>query len=96
MQLYDTIGAIAAVLTTLSFIPQVWQTWRTRDVSGISLGMYLLFTVGVALWFTYGILVDAWPIIVANFMTLSMALAMLAMKLSFSPRRLMRRRRFGR
>lgn len=96
MQLYDTIGTIAAVLTTLSFIPQVWQTWRSRDVSGISLGMYILFTVGVALWFTYGILVDAWPIIVANFMTLSMALAMLAMKLRFSPRRLMRRRLFGR
>ena len=96
MQLYDTIGTIAAVLTTLSFIPQVWQTWRSRDVSGISLRMYILFTVGVALWFTYGILVDAWPIIVANFMTLSMALAMLAMKLRFSPRRLMRRRLFGR
>ena len=83
MQLIDSIGAIAACLTTVSFVPQVWQTFRTRDVSGISLGMYSLFTVGVVLWLVYGILLMAWPLIVANAITASLALAILVMKLRY-------------
>ena len=79
----DAIGTIAACLTTASFVPQVWHTLRTRDVSGISLGMYSLFTVGVALWLVYGILMMAWPIIIANAITTSLALAILVMKLRY-------------
>lgn len=80
----DTIGSLAAILTTASFVPQVWKTFRTRDVSGISLVMYSLFTVGVALWLVYGILIMAWPIIIANVITTSLALMILAMKLRYS------------
>ena len=83
MLLTDTIGSIAACLTTASFVPQVWHTLRTKDVSGISLGMYSLFTVGVALWLVYGILMVAWPIIIANSITTSLALAILVMKLRY-------------
>jgi MtN3 and saliva related transmembrane protein len=83
MLLTDAIGSIAACLTTASFVPQVWHTLRTRDVSGISLGMYSLFTVGVALWLVYGILMMAWPIIIANAITTSLALAILVMKLRY-------------
>ena len=83
MLLTDAIGSIAACLTTASFVPQVWHTLRTRDVSGISLGMYSLFTVGVALWLVYGILMVAWPIISANAITTSLALAILVMKLRY-------------
>ncbi len=83
MLLTDAIGSIAACLTTASFVPQVWHTLRTRDVSGISLGMYSLFTVGVALWLVYGILMMAWPIIIANAITTSLALAFLVMKLRY-------------
>ena len=83
MLLTDTIGSIAACLTTASFVPQVWHTLRTRDVSGISLGMYSLFTVGVALWLVYGILMMAWPIIIANAITTSLALVILVMKLRY-------------
>ena len=79
----DLIGTIAACLTTASFVPQVWHTFRTRDVRGISLGMYSLFTLGVALWLVYGILLQAWPIIVANAITTSLALAILLMKLRY-------------
>ncbi|MFZ9335657.1 MAG: SemiSWEET family sugar transporter, partial [Burkholderiaceae bacterium] len=46
----ELIGYIAAFLTTSSFVPQAWLTFRTRDVSGISLGMYSAFTTGIALW----------------------------------------------
>jgi len=69
----DWIGAGAALLTTASFVPQAVLTLRTRDVSGVSLGMYLLFTTGVALWLVYGIALGEWPIIVANAVTLVLA-----------------------
>ncbi len=79
----DLIGALAACLTTLSFLPQALHTFRTRDVSGISLGMYSMFATGVALWLVYGLLLGAWPIVVANAVTLALALAILVMKLRY-------------
>lgn len=79
----ELIGYLAAFLTTCSFVPQAWLTFRTRDVSGISLGMYSVFTTGVALWLVYGLLLGAWPIAAANAVTLALALAILVMKLRF-------------
>jgi MtN3 and saliva related transmembrane protein len=79
----DLIGYLAASLTTLSFLPQALHTFRTRDVSGISLGMYATFTTGVALWLVYGVLLGAWPLIAANGLTLLLALAILVMKLRY-------------
>ena len=67
----------------MSFFPQAWQTFRTRNASGISLGMYSLFTLGVVLWLVYGILLMAWPIIIANAITTSLALTILVMKLRY-------------
>ncbi len=78
----DWIGYAAATLTTASFVPQAWLTFRTRDVSGISLGMYSAFTLGVALWLAYGIALGEWPIIVANAITLALAASILAMKIA--------------
>ena len=83
MNLIDWVGSLAAILTTASVVPQAWHTFRTRDVSGISLSMYSLFTVGVALWLVYGILLTAWPIIIANVITTSLALMILVMKLRY-------------
>jgi MtN3 and saliva related transmembrane protein len=77
----DSIGYLAATLTTLSFVPQVWHTLRTRDVSGISLGMYSAFTLGIALWLTYGVMIESWPVIVANIITLLLASCILALKI---------------
>lgn len=83
MNLTDLIGYAAASLTTCSFLPQAWLTFRTRDVRGISLGMYSIFTFGVALWLLYGIAVGAWPIIAANAITLALAIVILVMKLVY-------------
>ena len=80
----DAVGSVAAFLTTVSFLPQVWQTFRTRDVSGISLGMYSVFTVGIALWLAYGLMLQAWPIVMANAITLLLALSILLMKLLYA------------
>lgn len=81
MTLTDTLGYAAAALTTASFMPQAWLTFRTRDVSGISLAMYSAFTFGIALWLVYGALLQAWPIVIANAVTLALAAAILTMKL---------------
>lgn len=83
MQLTDIFGYLAATLTTASFIPQALHTFRTKDVRGISLGMYSAFTTGVALWLVYGILLGELPIVIANAITLSLALAILVMKLRY-------------
>ena len=81
--LIDAIGSVAAVLTTASFVPQAWHSFKTRDVSGISLGMYSVFTVGVALWLVYGVLLFSWPLMIANGITLVLAAAILGMNLRF-------------
>jgi MtN3 and saliva related transmembrane protein len=83
MQLIDFIGYLAAALTTASFLPQAWHTFTSRDVSGISLGMYSAFTAGIACWLVYGCLLNAWPIVIANAITLVLAAAILFMKLRF-------------
>ena len=83
MSFSEIIGFLAAILTTASFVPQAWHTFQTRDVRGISLGMYSVFTAGVACWLIYGLLLGAWPIVIANCITLALAAAILVMKLRF-------------
>jgi MtN3 and saliva related transmembrane protein len=86
MTFTDSLGYFAATLTTASFIPQAWLKFRSRDVSGISLGMYSVFTLGVALWLSYGVMLRAWPIVIANTITLMLAASILTMKLILGPR----------
>ncbi|MDB5796766.1 MAG: hypothetical protein JWP36_668 [Paucimonas sp.] len=80
----DIIGTLAAMLTTAAFVPQVLHTWRTRRADDVSLGMYVVFTLGLALWTAYGFLISSWPVILANAATLVLALAILGMKLRWS------------
>jgi len=77
----DIIGYFAALLTTFSFLVQAIQSWRTRDLSGISVGMYSMFTLGVGMWLIYGIVIESWPLIVTNALTFLFALSILLMKL---------------
>ena len=81
--LNSLIGFIAATLTTISFVPQVIKIWRSRSTHDVSLGMYALFTLGVAMWLAYGLLIHSWPVILANFVTLLLAGAVLVLKLKF-------------
>jgi MtN3 and saliva related transmembrane protein len=81
--LTSAIGFIAASLTTIAFVPQVRKVWRTRSAKDVSLGMYSLFTLGVAMWLVYGILIQAWPVIMANAVTLVLAGAVLVMRIKF-------------
>lgn len=79
----ELVGYLAACLTTVSFVPQAWLTFRTRDVRSISLGMYSVFTLGVFLWLVYGVLLSAWPVVAANAVTLVLASSILGMKLRY-------------
>jgi MtN3 and saliva related transmembrane protein len=87
MNATDLIGYLAAALTTGSFVPQALLTLRTRDVSGISRGMYTAFTLGIALWLGYGVATRQWPIVVANTVTLALAATILWVKIVEDRRR---------
>ncbi len=80
----ELLGYLAAVLTTTAFLPQAIKTLRTRDTSGISLGMYLLFVAGVLTWLGYGVAIGSKPIIIANAVTALLAGSVLIMKLRHS------------
>ncbi len=81
--LADVLGLAAGTLTTVAFVPQVVKTWRSRSADDLSLSMFLIFSLGVALWFAYGLVTGALPVILANAVTLVLALAILGMKFLF-------------
>lgn len=81
MSTTDLIGYCSAFLTTLAFVPQAHQSWKTRDLSGISLPMYCLFSLGVLGWLIYGLKIHSWPLVAANSITLLLACVVLYLKL---------------
>lgn len=82
----DALGLVATAFTTLSFVPQVWSTWKTRDVSGISLPTYLIITIGLALWLVYGLLKGDLPLIIANSTMVVLTGTITVMKITFERR----------
>jgi MtN3 and saliva related transmembrane protein len=77
------LGLIAGSLTTAAFLPQVIKTWKSKSAKDLSLGMFSLFCLGVALWLIYGIIVRDIPVIAANLVTLMLAATLLVFKLRF-------------
>jgi MtN3 and saliva related transmembrane protein len=77
----EWVGYLAAALTTLAFVPQAVQTIRTRDTRGISLGMYVVFTIGIAFWLVYGIALGSMPMILSNVVTFLLSATILGLKL---------------
>jgi MtN3 and saliva related transmembrane protein len=82
-QATEAVGAIAAVLTTASFVPQAVRLLVRKETRAISLTMYLVFGIGVALWLVYGVAIGRWPIIAANAITLALVCAIIAAKLRY-------------
>ncbi|MEQ1513438.1 MAG: SemiSWEET transporter [Lysobacteraceae bacterium] len=74
-------GYLAAVMTTLAFVPQAIKTIRTKDTRSISLGMYVVFTAGIAMWLVYGIALNSMPMILANIVTFLLSATILGLKL---------------
>lgn len=77
------VGYIAAVCTTIAFLPQAWTAIRTRDTRSLSLTMYIVYTIGILLWLAYGILLDDLALIAANGVTALLSLTILATKLRY-------------
>jgi MtN3 and saliva related transmembrane protein len=83
MSYITAIGLGAAFCTTIAFLPQVIKTWTTRSTKDISLGMFLIFTIGILLWLIYGLLVRDVPLIAANAVTLLLASIILGFKIRY-------------
>lgn len=83
MNFTQLLGLTAGTFTTLAFLPQVIKTWKSRSAKDLSLGMFSLFCLGVALWLTYGLMVKDVPVIMANLLTLMLASSLLFFKLRF-------------
>jgi MtN3 and saliva related transmembrane protein len=75
------VGSVAAVLTTIAFLPQVLRTWRTRSTSDISLVMFTTYVTGIFLWLVYGLMLGDMPLIVSNAVTFVLAGVILLLKL---------------
>lgn len=83
MNITQLLGLTAGMLTTIAFLPQVVKTWKSRSAKDLSLSMFSLFCLGVALWLAYGMLVRDIPVIAANLLTLLLASTLLFFKLRF-------------
>lgn len=79
----DWIGLLAGTLTTAAFVPQVIKIWRTKHADDLSTHMFVIFTVGVALWLWFGVVTASLPVIVANSVTLALSTLILAMKFHY-------------
>ncbi|WP_371802807.1 SemiSWEET family sugar transporter [Candidatus Lokiarchaeum ossiferum] len=80
---YELVGSVAAILTTISFIPQAWKVYRTRKTDDISLSMWILFTTGVTFWMIYGFFLQDWNIVGANGVTALLAGYILVKKIQY-------------
>lgn len=79
----EVLGYIAGSLTTLAFVPQVIQIYKSKSAKGVSLAMFLLFTVGVIMWLTYGLMTKSLPVVAANSVTLLLSLVILFFKYKY-------------
>lgn len=77
------IGMFAAVMTTISFVPQVIKSWKTKSVNDVSLIMYLVLMIGQFSWLTYGILIHSLPLIVSDFIVFVLTISMLMLKFKY-------------
>ena len=84
IEFFDTyIGFFAAFCTTIAFLPQAIKVYKTKSTKDISLYMFLIFTIGVLSWLIYGLIINDWPIILANAVTLVLSFFILIYKLRY-------------
>lgn len=83
MNYIELIGFGAAFLTTAAFLPQVYKTWKTKDVSGLSLPMLAMFFSGIFLWLVYGVFMDSYPMIIANSITVVSTILLVYFKVKY-------------
>jgi MtN3 and saliva related transmembrane protein len=77
----EIVGLVAATLTTSSFVPQVYKAWKTKDVEGVSLTMFIAMFIGVILWLIYGYSIRSLSMVIANIVTSILCMAVLVLKI---------------
>jgi MtN3 and saliva related transmembrane protein len=82
----NLVGLLAGVLTTIAFVPQLLKIYATKSGKDVSARMFVIFSVGVALWLAYGILIRSLPMIIANVVTLGLAIAIMGLKIYYARR----------
>lgn len=80
----EIIGFGAAVLTTAAFLPQVYKTWKTKDVSALSLPMLIMFITGITLWLIYALYIPSPSMIIANGITIGSSILLIYFKIKYS------------
>ncbi len=79
----EIIGMVAAVLTTSGFVPQVYKSWKTKSVDGVSLTMFMVLFIGIICWFFYGLLIDSISVILANLISGLLVLVQIILKILY-------------
>ena len=83
MENIEILGLVAATLTTVAFVPQVYKTWKNKSVKDISLSMYTVLLMGLLLWIVYGFYINSLPIIAANIITATLSVLIVIMKIKY-------------
>lgn len=83
MDFITVLGLVAATLTTFSFLPQLLKIWQSKSAKDVSFVMLIFFNTGVLLWLIYGLYLEAWPIILANGITLFFNVIILMLKIKY-------------
>jgi len=83
----DLFGFLAALLTTIAFLPQLYKTWQTKSADDVSLIMLILFILGLICWIIYGIKINSIPILIANIITFLFNFSILILKITFSKKK---------
>lgn len=79
----EILGYISATLTTIAFLPQIIKTLKTKSAKDVSMGMFVLFTIGVFLWIIYGFLTNTMPVLIANAVIFCLALTQIILKIKY-------------
>jgi MtN3 and saliva related transmembrane protein len=85
MNLIDLLGYFGAFLSAITFIPQVWQAWKTKSVGDLSIWMILIVVTSCMVWLVYAVNVKSGPVLAANLIVLALSLVLLYFKLTFKP-----------
>lgn len=88
MQLLDIIGILGGITTTISYVPQIIKIYKTKSADDVSYGMYFLLYVGLGFWFTYGLMINATHMVIANLITVGFMTIIMYMKYKYKDHRL--------
>lgn len=84
MNWIEVAGHTGAVLSSITFVPQVYKVWKTKSVGDLSISMLLIVFISTIIWMVYGIALMLWPVIMANGFICFLSLLLIYFKFSFS------------